>query len=191
MTPRALRVLLVTGLLLVLVGALGGTITAVVLRTGTVIPGPIAVESSAPVSAVPYGGFATNGERIYYTGVGHSGPIQIEWRPAGRFGGMMSGRGGAGPAGVGCVACHGQDGAGAALGMMFDVQSADIRYESLTRPHADETDSTVLGWTDADIARAIRDGMEPDGEALNPVMPRWKMDDIDMADLIGYLKELR
>lgn len=191
MTPSALRALLIAGLLLVLIGALGGTVTAVVLRSADVLPSRTAVESTAPLSAVPYDGFATNGERIYYTGVGHSGPIQIEWRPAGRFGGMMSGRGGAGPAGVGCVACHGQDGRGGPLGMMSDVRSADIRYESLTSPHADETESTVLGWTDADIARAIREGMEPDGEALNPVMPRWKMDDTDMTDLIGYLKELR
>lgn len=191
MTPKALRALLVAGLLLVLVGALGGTVTAVVLRTTEVLPGWVAVESTSPVSVAPYGGFTTNGERIYYTGVGHDGPVQIEWRPAGRFGGMMSGRGGAGPAGVGCVACHGQDGRGGPLGMMSDVESADIRYESLTRPHADDTETTVLGWTDADIARAIRDGIEPDGEPLSSVMPRWKMDDTDMKDLIGYLKELR
>jgi hypothetical protein len=45
-------------------------------------------------------------------------------------------------------------------------------------------------YTDATLARAIRDGLGPDGRALDHLMPRFRIDDSDMASLIAYLKQL-
>jgi mono/diheme cytochrome c family protein len=73
--------------------------------------------------------------------------------------------------------------------MMFSVEVPDIRYTSLTSPHT-EDDPPMPAWTDADIARAIREGVEPDGESLDSFMPRWDMSDADIRDVIAYLKEL-
>jgi len=69
--------------------------------------------------------------------------------------------------------------------MMFPTPTPDIRYSTLTGPH-----EASAGWTDAQIARAVREGVEPDGEELDPMMPRWDMDETDMRDIINYLKEL-
>ena len=74
--------------------------------------------------------------------------------------------------------------------MMFGaVEIPDIRYSVLTAPHsADGT--TTPAWSDADIKRAIRDGVEPDGQRLKAPMPRWNMTDTELTDVISYLKEL-
>jgi mono/diheme cytochrome c family protein len=53
---------------------------------------------------------------------------------------------------------------------------------------------TGLGrWTDAEIARAIRQGVRPDGRALVPVMP-WPsysaLTEADVAALVAYLRTL-
>jgi len=69
------------------------------------------------------------------------------------------------------------------------VDIPDIRYSTLTTARV-EASTAVLAWTDADIARAIRDGVEPDGQPLKAPMPRWSMTAADMADVIAYLKEL-
>jgi mono/diheme cytochrome c family protein len=134
-------------------------------------------------------GFASNGERIYYTGAGHAGPIPRVDTAGGGFAGMMGSR--AGMMGeVGCVVCHGSDGRGRVIDMMGPaVEVPDIRYIALASPKQ-EASGTVPGWTDAEIAAAIRTGVEPSGQRLEPPMPRWDMDDADMRDTIGYLKEL-
>ncbi len=69
------------------------------------------------------------------------------------------------------------------------VDVPDIRYSALTSPHAEEGTSAPA-WTDADIERAIREGLEPDGEPLRAPMPRWDMTDSEVRDVIAYLKEL-
>ncbi|HNX49252.1 MAG TPA: c-type cytochrome [Thermoanaerobaculaceae bacterium] len=45
-------------------------------------------------------------------------------------------------------------------------------------------------YTDQTLARAIRDGVDPDGRPLGPMMPRFALDDPSMAALIGYLRSL-
>ena len=129
------------------------------------------------------GSFSSPGQRIYYTGADASGPIARTIA-----GGGMVGFGGMGT--VTCVDCHGEDGRGGRVGMMFgSVDIPDIRYSTLTTAHSEGTE-TIPAWTDADIARAIRDGVEPNGQPLKSPMPRWSMTVTDINDVIAYLKEL-
>ena len=56
------------------------------------------------------------------------------------------------------------------------------------------SDKTGLGdWSEADIVRAVRQGVRPDGRMLAPAMP-WRsyaaLTDQDAADLAAYLKSL-
>lgn len=74
--------------------------------------------------------------------------------------------------------------------MMFSgVDVPDIRYSTLTTSRS-ENGTTTAGWTDADIVRVIRDGTEPDGQRIKSPMPRWAMTDMEVAEVIAYLKEL-
>lgn len=133
--------------------------------------------------SLPGGTFSSAGQRIYYTGADAGGPISRTIT-----GGGMMGIGGMGASA--CVDCHGEDGRGGRVGTMFGgIDIPDIRYSTLTAAHTD-AGASAPGWTDADIARAIRDGVEPNGESLKPPMPRWAMTDADLDDVIAYLKEL-
>lgn len=130
------------------------------------------------------GTFTSSGQRIYYTGASVTGPI-----PRTVAGGGMMGRGMMG--GAGCVDCHGEDGRGGRASTMFGVVDIpDIRYSTLTTPRS-EDGTSVAAWSDADIARAIRDGVEPNGQQLEGPMPRWDMTDAEMDDVIAFLKELK
>jgi cytochrome c oxidase subunit II len=128
--------------------------------------------------------FQSSGQRIYYTGQDAGGQA-IPRTVAGR--GML----GLGMAGeFTCVDCHGEDGRGGTVGMMFGaIDIPDIRYSELTTPRS-EDGTVVPAWTDAQIARAIRDGVEPNGESLKAPMPRWDMTNTELTDVISYLKEL-
>jgi len=129
------------------------------------------------------GTFSSTGQQIFYTGATDSGPI-----PRTVAGGGMTGLGMMGN--VACVDCHGEDGRGGRVGMMFgSVDIPDIRYSTLSTTHSEEA-TTIPAWTDSDIVRAIRDGVEPDGQSLKAPMPRWAMTDAEIADVISYLKEL-
>lgn len=170
---------LVIAIALIVLGTAGAIIGALVFEAST--PASVGVTPTAPGPAGPaagaqLGGFASNGERIYYTGTGHAGVIR-------RAGGQMMA--------AACVNCHGANGRGGRIAMMmeFVVDVPDIRYQTLTSP-SQGTSGTVPGWTEAQIADAIRNGVEPDGKKLDSFMPRWDMDATDMADTIGYLKEL-
>jgi cytochrome c oxidase subunit 2 len=131
----------------------------------------------------PAGAYTSPGQGIYYTGADANGPIPRTVAGGGMMGFGMMGN-------TACVGCHGQDGRGGRLGMMFGtLDIPDIRYSTLTATRT-EAGTSVLAWTDLDIARAIRDGVEPNGQALKAPMPRWAMSDADLADVIAYLKEL-
>lgn len=182
--------LLIAGIALVVVGVCGAVVTGALLGSNIAQSSQrneLGQRSQRNWDDETGDGFSSNGERIFLTGVGHNGRIRIEWDPSGSgFGGMMGERGGTMYARFGCATCHGRDGQGRELGMMSSIDAPDIRYDTLTSPHEDESD----GWTDKDIEEAIREGTEPNGDELDPMMPRWQMDDQDVKDTIGYLKEL-
>jgi cytochrome c oxidase subunit 2 len=150
---------------------------AILIVIGTI--GLVAVSlSSGPGGA----SFSSVGQRIYYTGADAAGPIPRTVAGGSMGFGMMGDSS--------CVGCHGEDGRGGRLGMMFGtLEIPDIRYSTLAAARTEEGTSTPA-WTEADIARAIRDGVEPNGQALKAPMPRWAMSDADLADVIAYLKEL-
>lgn len=136
----------------------------------------------------PLSSYRSNGERIYHTGSDAQGPIPRRVPNAGAGYGMM---GYGMMADVGCVTCHGADGRGGRISMMtWVIQVPDIRYSTLSEDHTEDGER-VAGWTDGEIAAAIRDGVEPNGDELEPPMPRWRMSDQDVADVIAYLKELK
>jgi cytochrome c oxidase subunit 2 len=159
------RTLLVWALVLITIGVVGFGVTFMLAANA------------------PQGGFSSNGQRIYYTGASAAGPI-----PRTVAGGRMMGFGMMDN--MACVDCHGEDGRGGAIGMMFGaLEIPDIRYSALTSSRS-EDGTTVPAWTDGDIDRAIRDGIEPNGQRLKAPMPRWDMTDTEVADVISYLKEL-
>ena len=123
------------------------------------------------------------GQQIYLTGASANGPIPSSIPADGIMGqGRMEG--------MSCVDCHGEDGRGGVRAMMYGgVEIPDIRYSVLSSGRS-EDGTTAPGWTERDIARAIRDGIEPNGEQLKAPMPRWDMTDSEIDSVITYLKEL-
>jgi len=122
------------------------------------------------------GAFDSNGERIYFTATSEretaitytGGPVSNGW--------MMGGGGN-----LACASCHGPDGRGGvhSMGMMQVMDAKDIRWSALE------------GEFDPEKFRlAVTEGKDPDGTQLNTDMPRWNIGDVDLADLIDYLKTL-
>ena len=120
---------------------------------------------------------STNGEQIYFTGVNERGEaIKFNGGPM-----WLSMHGGS------CVSCHGIDGRGGLNVMMGTETPSDIRYKALTEGHEEGEHPP---YTDELIRRAVREGLNPAGEVLDPTMPRWSISDEDLDDLIEYLKVL-
>lgn len=158
------RWLLILGISLTAVGLIG--MLAVPLLTG----------AFSGTSA----GDLSLGERIYLTGIGEDGPIPRNGLFAHHH--LNS---------AGCAGCHGTDGRGGTVfgGTGATVEAPEITYRALTETHSEEG-TTQPGWSREQIEKAIRTGVEPNGERLNRIMPRWDTSDAEMDALIGYLKEL-
>ena len=90
-----------------------------------------------------------------------------------------------------CVACHGPDGEGGVVRrMMQTFEAPNIQYDNLTSEgHGDEHEEHEP-YTEETLRRAITEGVGPDGEPLEWMMPRWDMSDEQLDDLIDYLKTL-
>ena len=122
------------------------------------------------------GAFRSNGERIYFSATSERGTaITYTGGPASN--GWMMGGGGS----LACASCHGTDGRGGVhnMGMMQVMDAKDIRWSALE------------GEFDPEKFRlAVVEGQDPDGTQLSTDMPRWKIGNDDLADLIAYLKTL-
>jgi len=98
-----------------------------------------------------------------------------------------------------CVNCHRHSGLGAAEGLTV---IAPITGKYLFRPHGQQAEDMDFRYLqrfnlardpyadEAAVARAIREGIGRGGRVLNYLMPRFKIDDENMASLIAYLKTL-
>jgi len=128
------------------------------------------------------------GKRIYREGVLPSGE---------EVGALVRGDVPLSGAPAACVNCHRRSGMGSVEG---NTVVRPLAAEALFNPAevypAGSFDApTWLSrqwppYTDASLARAIRDGIDPDGRPLDPVMPRYALGDADMALLVSYLKTL-
>ena len=98
-----------------------------------------------------------------------------------------------------CISCHMRSGLGSTEG---GVYTPPTNSEKLFKPLQTIYRSTEQNpkyfpvtprrpaYTDETLARVIREGLDPSGRVLNDVMPRYLLDDGDMALLISYLKSL-
>lgn len=151
-------------------------------RTAAEGPGPM----MGPMMRGPHGAaskrtFDSNGQRIYYTATNSSE------KPITATGGShwFQMHGGS------CVDCHGPDGMGGRSVPMTDVAAVDITYIALTsKEHKMYRGAKHPPYTDVLIKRAITKGINPADKPLSYAMPKWKMSESDLNDVIAYLKTL-
>jgi ABC-type branched-subunit amino acid transport system substrate-binding protein len=87
-----------------------------------------------------------------------------------------------------CATCHGEDGRGRAEG---GALPSDLTWPALTRPYEVRTGDRRRGpYDEAKMTRAIALGVDPSGNRLDSVMPRYRMSKQDADDLVAYLRRL-
>lgn len=72
-------------------------------------------------------------------------------------------------------------------GMVFDEKPFRAVASNITP----DQDTGIGRWTDAQLARAIREGVRPDGSLIGPPMPMAfyrHLSDIDLAAIVAYLR---
>ncbi len=121
------------------------------------------------------------GKRIYVSGESPSGgEIVVK---LGRDGSTLPGS--VAP----CSSCHGADGTGRPEG---GVRPPAIVWSELAKPygHTHAGGRKHPPFTDGSLARALREGVDPAGNALDVSMPRYAMTDEDLGSLAAYLRRL-
>jgi ABC-type branched-subunit amino acid transport system substrate-binding protein len=88
-----------------------------------------------------------------------------------------------------CANCHGLSGEGKPEG---GVVPSNLTWEALTKPYGitHASGRTHPPYTERALELALTRGLDPAGNKLLNVMPRYQMSPEDMADLIAYLKRL-
>ncbi len=132
----------------------------------------------------------TAGEILYRQGILASGaPLKGNRESGGSDSGAI----------VACVNCHRPSGLGMVEGRIAipPITAKYLFAQGLTitpklRDHQDTLHNSAgrSPYTDATLARAIREGINSDGRTLNYLMPRYNLDDASMSSLIAYLKHL-
>ena len=97
-----------------------------------------------------------------------------------------------------CINCHQRSGLGSKEGRisippitgryLFHARASSI--ENLDLPYVEGIRPNREPYTDESLAKAIREGIDSEGKPLNYLMPRYQLNDADMAALIGHLKHL-
>jgi mono/diheme cytochrome c family protein len=87
------------------------------------------------------------------------------------------------PGQVACANCHQRSGLGAREGQQ---SIPPVVGAALYAPKP----GVRSAYSDDSLAAAIRDGVDPDGRTLSPLMPRYSMQADELAQLIDYLKTL-
>lgn len=141
------------------------------------------------LAALPGGAATPVGEAIYRNGVLPSGePVKAEHGTGLEIEGTTAA----------CVNCHRRSGLGMKEGRRSIPPIAGVYLfhprartaDELDLPYVDGMRADRDPYTDATLARAIRDGIGADGKALSYLMPHYRLDDAQMAGLIAYLRQL-
>lgn len=85
-----------------------------------------------------------------------------------------------------CLNCHRRSGLGGPEGAKYVLP---INGPSLLTPRSDIY-LPRPAYTEQSFAASLRSGRNPNGEAFDPIMPRYKLPDREMSALFGYLKSL-
>lgn len=133
------------------------------------------------------------GERMYREGILPSGaPMTAVLRGDMPVEGTM----------VSCASCHQRSGVGSIEGRVSTLPtSAGWLFQPLVgrrmRPVSRERLPEHLrrgefrpAYTDETLGEALRAGVDPTGRRLDPVMPRWDLDDRDLELMVFYLRNL-
>lgn len=103
-----------------------------------------------------------------------------------------------------CAACHRRSGFGGYEGSILIPPISGLVLSN-PGPHFIAAGSTPTGaaasvpwyramtrssYDDTSLARALREGLDPDGDPLMPPMPRYELDGPALADLLAYVKQL-
>lgn len=108
-----------------------------------------------------------------------------------------------------CISCHRRSGYGSSEGGIYvspitgptlfrpsELDRADL-FKKLFKETQPSTFRSRIrsprmrpAYSEDTLARALRDGVDPTGRALDPLMPRYEMNDADVANLTAYLKTL-
>ncbi len=90
---------------------------------------------------------------------------------------------------VPCGSCHGEDGRGRREG---GVVPSDITWSHLTKSYGHRHDygRTHPAFDSESAIAAIADGVDPAGNRLSDVMPRYDMSKDDMSALLAYIQQL-
>lgn len=95
-----------------------------------------------------------------------------------------------------CIGCHRRSGLGSSEGNVLapPVTGAALYSARATRREQRQVRSGSPAmrpaYTDVTLRRALRDGIGADGRPLDPLMPRYDLDDTHIDALIAYLKTL-
>ena len=152
--------------------ARAGSCALVALSVSTIL-------SSGPATSEPLSGAELRGEQIYREGTSRSGE---------EITAHLAGQGVDVPAAVlPCVNCHGADGRGNPE--QGSAAPTEITWPALTRPggvrHASGREHPP--YSEPLLTRAIATGLDPAGNRLLVAMPRYRMTEGEMADLVAYL----
>lgn len=88
-----------------------------------------------------------------------------------------------------CASCHGRDGRGRPEG---GLAPSDIRWSVLTKPYGVENRAgrSHPPYDERSFKRAVTLGIDPEGQKLGLAMPRYRLSQADMSDLLAYLQRL-
>ena len=94
-----------------------------------------------------------------------------------------------------CANCHAvRDEKGAVIaskGMSGGFEFADAMFKSYASNITPDRETGIGKWTDAQLGKAIREGIRPDGSTIGPPMPIHFYRSISDADLAATIKYLR
>ena len=162
-----------------------GPLGSCAMKQATWIVACLVVMALTDAAAAP----PSPGEAIYRLGVLESGrPVEASRQQGARQSG----------AAVACVNCHRRSGLGGHEGRTtippvagrYLFQSDPQSSQRGGLPYAEGVRPDREPYSDATLARAIRDGVDSSGKSLGYLMPRYALGDADMAALIAYLKTL-